>query len=63
MFLKEIMERVAILREELVHLEEMNRRYRIRREHSPIDKAACQTRQIRLTEIKNELEYMMRRAA
>ncbi len=63
MFLKEITERLARLKEELAHLEEMNRRYRIRRERSPMDKAACQTRQIRLTEIKNELEYMMRRAA
>jgi len=37
MFLKEITERLARLKEELADLEEMNRRYRIRREHSRYD--------------------------
>jgi hypothetical protein len=63
MFIKEITERLARLKEELADLKEMNRRYRTKPEHSPMDKAASQTRQIRLTEIKNELEFMRRRAA
>ena len=63
MFLKEIRERLARLKEELADLEEMNRRYRIRREHSPMDKMAYESRGTRLAEIKNELEFMMRRAA
>jgi len=63
MFLKEITERLAILKRELDDLKEMNRRYWSRSEHSPMDKAAYQSRELRLTEIKNELEFLMRRAA
>ena len=63
MYIREITERLALLKQELADLEEMNRRYRSRSEYSPMDRAAYQSRGLRLTGIKNELAFMMRRAA
>jgi hypothetical protein len=63
MYLEEITERLALLKRELDDLQKMNRRYWSQCEHSPMDKAAYQSRELRLTEIKNELEFMRRRAA
>ena len=53
MYIKEITERLAFLKQELDDLKEMNRRYRSRSKHSPVDRAG----------IKDELAFMMRRAA
>ena len=63
MYIKEITERLALLKQEMADLKEMNRRYRSRSEHSPMDRAAYQSRELRLEGIKNELAFMMRRAA
>ena len=52
-----------MLKREMGDVEQMNVRYWGRTEHSAMDKAAYQTRQLRLQGIKNELAYMMKRAA
>ena len=62
-YIKEITERLVLLKRELADLKEMNRRYQSRSEHTPMDRAAYQSRELRLTGIKDELAFMMRRAA
>jgi len=63
MYIREIRERLVMLKREMGDVEQMNVRYWGRTEHSAMDKAAYQTRQLRLQGIKNELAYMMKRAA
>jgi hypothetical protein len=63
MYIREVTERLALLKRELADLNDMNRRYWSRSEHSPKDRAAYQSRELRLTGIKDELAFMMRRAA
>jgi hypothetical protein len=63
MYITEITERLVLLKRELADLKEMNRRYQNRSEHTPMDRAAYQSRELRLTGIKDELAFMMRRAA
>jgi hypothetical protein len=63
MYIREITERLAILKREINDVSRMNVRYWGRSEHSPLDKAAYQTRQLRLTQIKDELVYMTKHAA
>ncbi len=63
MYIAEITERLILLKRELADLKEMNRRYRNRSDHTPTDRAAYQSRELRLTGIKDELAFMMRRAA
>jgi hypothetical protein len=62
MDIKEITERLALLKRELADLNDMNRRHWSRTEHSRVDKAAYQSRELRLTSIV-ELAFTMRRAA
>jgi hypothetical protein len=63
MYIREVTERLALLKRELADLNDMNRRYWSRSEHSPKDRAARQSRELRLTSIKDELAFMMKRAA
>ena len=63
MYITEITERLALLKRELADLNDTNRRYWSRSEHSRVDRAAYQSRELRLTSIKDELAFMLRRAA
>lgn len=58
-----ISERLSSIRQEIRDLRDLNTRYWSRDEHSQIDKSAYQSRQIRLTQIKQELAVMMKRSS
>jgi hypothetical protein len=46
MYITEIAERLVLLKRELADLKEMNRRYQSRSEHTPMDRAAYQSREL-----------------
>jgi hypothetical protein len=52
---KSIAERVAIIRQEIRDLRELNARYRTRTGHGQLEKSAYRNRQLRLFQIKEEL--------
>lgn len=49
-----------MIRQEIRDLRELNARYWKRNEHDPIEKSAYQNRQLRLSQIKEELALMMK---
>jgi hypothetical protein len=58
-----VRERLAALKRELDDVKQMNLRYWDHSEHTPLATAAFESRRLRLMGIKNELAYMIRRAA
>jgi len=63
MYISQVTERLAALKHELDDLKRMNARYWGQSEHTPLTTAAHESRRLQLTKIKNELEYMVKRAA
>ena len=63
MYISQVAERLAALKHELDDLQGMNVRYWSQTEHTPLTTAAHESRRLRLTGIKNELAYMVKRAA
>jgi hypothetical protein len=63
MYISQVTERLAALKHELDDLKRMNARYWSQTEHTPLTTAAHESRRLRLTGIKNELAYMVNRAA
>jgi hypothetical protein len=63
MYISQVTERLSALKHELDDLKRMNVRYWDQREHTPLTTAAHESRRLRLTGIKNELAYMVKRAA
>jgi hypothetical protein len=57
---KSLAERVAIIRQEIRELRELNARYRTHTEHGQLEKSAYRNRQLRLFQIKEELVTMMK---
>ena len=57
---KSLAERVAIIRQEIRELRELNARYRTHTEHGQLAKSAYRNRQLRLFQIKEELVTMMK---
>jgi hypothetical protein len=63
MYVSQVAERLALLKREIDDLKQMNLRYRRQSKHSPLCSAAHESRRLRLTAIRNELAFMVRRAA
>jgi hypothetical protein len=63
MYISQVAERLAALKHELDDLQRMNVRYWSQTKHTPLTTAAHESRRLRLTGIKNELGYMVKRAA
>lgn len=57
---KYISERVSTIRQEIDELRNLNAKYWTRSEHAVVEKAAYQNRQLRLTQIKQELAIMLK---
>jgi hypothetical protein len=57
---KYISERVSTIRQEIDELRNLNAKYWARSEHAVVEKAAYQNRQLRLTQIKQELAIMLK---
>ena len=55
-----ISERVTSMRQEISELRNLNTKYWARSEHAPVEKSAYQNRKLRLSQIKQELELMMK---
>jgi hypothetical protein len=60
MDLNYISERVTTMRQEISDLRNLNAKYWARSEHAPVEKSAYQNRQLRLSQIKQELAVMLR---
>jgi hypothetical protein len=54
-------EHLSSLRQEIAGLQKMNTHYSHKTEHSSLDNSASETRKIRLSQIKKELEKMLNR--
>jgi hypothetical protein len=63
MYISQVTERLAALEHELHDLKRMNVRYWGESQHTALTAAAHESRRLRLTQIKNELAYMVKRAA
>ena len=57
---KYISERVSSIRQEINELRSLNEKYWARSEHAIVEKAAYQNRELRLTQIKQELAIMLK---
>jgi hypothetical protein len=62
-YVSQVSERLAALKHELDDLKRMNERYWDQSKHTPLTTAAHESRRLQLTNIKNELAYMVKRAA
>jgi hypothetical protein len=60
MDLNYISERVTNMRQEISELRHLNAKYWARSEHAPVEKSAYQNRRLRLSQIKQELELMLK---
>ena len=58
-----ISERLVSMRQEISDLRVINARYRVKREHTALDKSAHALREGRLLGIKQELSIMIKRCA
>jgi hypothetical protein len=58
-----ISERLVSMRQEISDLRVINARYRVKKEHTALDKSAHALREGRLLGIKQELSIMMKRCA
>ena len=58
-----ISERLTNIRQEISELRNLNAKYWARSEHAPVEKSAYQNRQLRLSQIKQELALMMKQCA
>ena len=63
MYTSEVRERLDLLKRELDDIKQMNLRYWGHSEHAPLATAAFEARRLRLTGIKYELAYLLKRAA
>jgi hypothetical protein len=63
MYISQLTERLNFLKRELDDLRQMNLRYWGHSEHSSLATSAYESRRLRLRAIKNELAYMLKRAA
>ena len=63
MYISQVADRLDALKHELDDLKRMNARYWSQTECTPLTTAAHESRPRRLTKIKNELAYMVKRAA
>jgi hypothetical protein len=63
MYISQVTERLACLKRELDDLRQMNLRYWGQSEHSSLTTAAYESRRLQLRAIRNELAYMVKRAA
>ena len=57
---RDISERISTVRQEIRDLEEMNARYRTRSEHNRTEKSDYLSRQLRLSQIKEDLAIMIK---
>jgi len=57
---KYISERVSSIRQEIEELRNLNEKYRAHNEHAVIEKSAHQNRELRLSQIKQELAIMLK---
>jgi uncharacterized protein YicC (UPF0701 family) len=57
---KYISERVSSIRQEIDELRNLNEKYWARNEHAVIEKSAHQNRELRLSQIKQELAIMLK---
>jgi len=60
MDLNYISERVTSIRQEISEMRNLNAKYWARNEHAPVEKSAYQNRQLRLSQIKQELALMLK---
>ena len=60
MDLNYISERVSNMRLEISELRNLNAKYWAHNEHAPVEKSAYQNRKLRLSQIKQELELMLK---
>jgi hypothetical protein len=60
MDLNYISERVTSMRLEISELCNLNAKYWAHNEHAPVEKSAYQNRKLRLSQIKQELELMLK---
>jgi uncharacterized protein YicC (UPF0701 family) len=57
---KYISERLSTIRQEIEELRTLNEKYRAHNEHAVTEKSAHQNRELRLTQIKQELAIMLK---